>query len=1637
MSPVPAFQLDARHHSTAISGTLAEAMQFGVLGPLQVTSHGIPLALGGTKQRAVLALLLLDANRVVSVDRLIDGVWGDRPPNRAASTLQVYLANLRKVLEPDRSPGSPTTMLHTRPPGYILEVPSQQVDVNRFEALAGEGRAALSAGRAAPASVLLREALAIWRGRPLEDLPEEIFAPGMLARLDELKAGVIEDRIEADLASGRHLEVVGELEALVAEYPFRERLAGQWILALYRCGRQRDALAAFAGIRSELVDELGLEPSAELRALEQAILCQDPLLAAPSAVPLEGNEIERLIRASTGQAPDASTVKRIQLETKGNAAAVERAVRDELMRAATERLASSLAEAEATSEDLERATETAAEYVLEVQRTRRAGPSSAAHRELDPEGTPPAPVACPYKGLIRYEVEDAVWFHGRERLTAELLARVGTSRFVGVVGTSGAGKSSLVRAGLLAAIRDGALPGSERWPAVVVVPGRDPIDELARVLSTACGRTVEHTRACLDEGPAALAVLLSDSTAVRGDPFVLLVDQFEELYTICTNPEQRAHFIDLIATGATDADCPLVVIAAVRADYFGRCADNAELAELFRGSMLVGAMERDELRRAIEGPARVAGVALEDGLTDRVLADVADEPGALPLLSAALVATWERRRGRTLSKAGYEDVGGVRGALARSAEDAYTHLRVDQQGLARGIFLRLAEPGVGLDDVRRRAPLDELLIDDANADVLEILVERRLVVAGEQTAEIAHEALFRQWPRLREWLELDRDSRRTLRRLTDSASDWDSGGRDPDLLDRGARLAVALEVAAAYPDDVNTLEREFLDAAQARRDHELNRARRTSRRLKLLASGLAVLVVAALVAGAIAVSQRRDADRQRSSAVEQRGLAEQQRSRAQEQQRVAEEQSRAAQEQRRVAEEQRTRAEAESTRANATRLAAQSRTVVASDPSLALLLAAQGVELADSQVTRRGLLFAIGETSMITEVTHRYGDHPWAAAIDDSRHLAVSDGASARVWDADTNEPRGPALSGTDGVITALWFVPGRTELLATTGGGAIAWDWQTGAIIWRSSTDVLSSDNGGVASAAMAPSGKYLAVGTRHSEIDLIDTATGQIAATRALYPSNVDNSGAWVTDLVWQRDETLVFLLSDDPAIKRWDTTRDELLPDLATGLDHNQQPWSLQLSPDGTLLGVGTAMKVGEIGSDVPAVVALVNWPAGTLAAGPFDEHFSTVRALMWSPDGATLLSIGEDTRVVVRDGRTGQPRGGPRTGLVTGPTLGLLFIDDETVLFTNESGTRVARLTPQPVLTALRADGHAGDVAFTPDGTAVGILIDNRVRLVSLPSASPLGDDWDLGGPLLFDMAFSPDGSKLAVSGSSDPTIPLDTGFAFARANVGWVRVFDVSTGAPVSPVLGLDSAVELGVDWSPDGSRLVAIDGAGTFSSWDAATWSTIVDRHLVSSASSPDYLPLWTVEHLDASHVVAVGFDGHARIIDSATGDVIADRAVLYGALVFGADVSPDRSTIAVAGGGGVAEVDAQTLEPRRPLSSTSDTFWTVAYSPDGSTLAAVDEGGRTYLWDVASGEQIAEPFADVESGMVSTGLEWSPDGRLLGQSFFGSQGLDLAIVRDLTTPSLIETACRVAGRDLTQAEWEFYMPDVPYRSTC
>ena len=437
-------------------------------------------------------------------------------------------------------------------------------------------------------------------------------------------------------------------------------------------------------------------------------------------------------------------------------------------------------------------------------------------------------------GLASFDVADADAFFGREQIVAELAARLPGATLLGVVGPSGSGKSSIVRAGLSAALTSGALPGSEEWTLAVIRPGEHPLDELARARR---GRS---------------------STKL-----LLVVDQLEEAFTLCRDEAERMVFLDALTRPAPYE----TVVIAVRADFYGRFAAVPALAtQLAENHVLVGPMRTDDLRRAIELPARRAGLHIEPALVDALVADVVDEPGGLPLLSTALVELWQHREGRTLRLETYRESGGVRGAVARIAEEAYDGFTPVQRETARRILLRLASVE-GDDAVRRRAPLSELDLD-TNEDarrVVSVLTESRLVTVSEEALEVSHEALLREWPRLREWLEEDAEGRRLHGHVIRAAREWDEAGRDAAEFYRGARLAAALDWAGEHDAELNELERSFLAESQAASEAESRRIRRTNRRLRLLLAGAVVFLVAAVAGGTVAVFQsveaRRESDR--------------------------------------------------------------------------------------------------------------------------------------------------------------------------------------------------------------------------------------------------------------------------------------------------------------------------------------------------------------------------------------------------------------------------------------------------------------------------------------------------------------------------------------------------------------------------------------------------------------------------------------------------------------------------------------------------------------------------------------------------------------------------------------------------------
>ncbi|HEY2293642.1 MAG TPA: TIR domain-containing protein [Thermoanaerobaculia bacterium] len=527
-------------------------------------------------------------------------------------------------------------------------------------------------------------------------------------------------------------------------------------------------------------------------------------------------------------------------------------------------------------------------------------------------GIPPGPDpgeavaegARPYRGLQVFDVGDALFFFGREALTEWLLDKLRTdrsgSRFLAIVGPSGSGKSSLARAGLLASLKSGKLPGSDIWPIAICKPGAQPLESLAVALSGAprLGDSPSALRDLIrDLGADSRMLHLTTRLSLRDAPadrrLVVLIDQFEEVFTLCPEEAQRRAIIDNLLHAATVADGQTVVVLTLRADFYGRCAAYPDLAAAVSDRQsLVGPMTRGELQSAIERPAYLAGCELEGGLADLLLNEVESQPGSLPLLEHSLLQIWQRREGgRRLTIAAYREIGGVAGALEKHAEEVYAGFSEEEKETCRQIFLRLVQVDEQGRATKRRLGLDEL----ASASVVSRLTDARLLTTDQEkqpTVELAHEALLNNWARLKQWIEQDREALRTRRRLDEAMAEWLGRNRDPAFLLEGGRLAQVEEWAENHKDEMGLEARELLAASIAERDRERQREidqakaleeeqrrradaehqraeeqMRAGRRFKSLSVGLMGILVVAFIAGGIALRQWRKSERQRKIAL--------------------------------------------------------------------------------------------------------------------------------------------------------------------------------------------------------------------------------------------------------------------------------------------------------------------------------------------------------------------------------------------------------------------------------------------------------------------------------------------------------------------------------------------------------------------------------------------------------------------------------------------------------------------------------------------------------------------------------------------------------------------------------------------------
>jgi class 3 adenylate cyclase/WD40 repeat protein len=783
---------------------------------------------------------------------------------------------------------------------------------------------------------------------------------------------------------------------------------------------------------------------------------------------------------------------------------------------------------------------------------------------------------CPYKGLAQFDASDSPYFFGRERLVGELAARTVATGLLGVVGASGSGKSSAIAAGLVPSLEAGLLPGSERWSHITMRPSNHPVRELQRALGTENGQLLE-----------AAALSTGD-----GGRLVLVVDQFEEVFTLCADEEERAKFIEALTASALRWPDHLIVIVIIRADHYGDCADFSDLSRaLASNHVLVGALSREELARAIELPARRVGVRIDSALVEALVDEVALEPGGLPLLSTALVELWRSRDSGWIRMHTFERTGGVRGAVARLAEASYSALSEAEQLTARRIFLRLvvAEDGEAIN--RRRASLDEFDVDKdpAAAAVIARMTQDRLLTVGDGTVEVSHEALLREWPRLRGWLDEDVQGRQLHAHLTEAARQWTASGEDPADLYRGARLVSAVDWTAEHTVELNARERKFLERSRQATQADVQRTRRTNRRLRASLVGVATFLVVALIGGSLALQQRSSA---RTAA----------------------------------------------TIADSKRLAAQA--VADQDPGESLRLALAGLSIDDSVDTRSALLQVLQrEPSLVGLIpaTREVGD---VAITPDGGTLIANEGGSLDFYGTDSQAP----------VADPMPVLEEGSTLAVDHGGRTVAFLGKTSGQSYLGFVDARTHDvvhripfrpGIGLMSAGFSPNGQRLAVATGDwgplsrspRKVFLFDRATARRVSSLKVGTFSLDEEMGTGDARHW----TAIAYLPDGRLAVSWFTGGQ---------FEGGTAIWNLRshrpvqsFSVGGPALAVsrdGQQLAVGEITGRV-AVIDLASGMTKSLSS----PHTGPVTDVAFTADGQSVISSGNDGQIKSWDVTTGLP------------------------------------------------------------------------------------------------------------------------------------------------------------------------------------------------------------------------------------------------------------------------------------------------------------------------------------------------------------------------------------------------------------
>lgn len=1205
----------------------------------------------------------------------------------------------------------------------------------------------------------------------------------------------------------------------------------------------------------------------------------------------------------------------------------------------------------------------------------------------------PAVGANPYKGLRAFREADAVDYRGRDDLVARLVAAVESEPFVAVVGPSGSGKSSLVHAGVV--------PEFRRRGALVVsmVPGTAPMAELEAALRRVA--TVEDESAIGERlrAPGGLVAVAAD--LADGEQLVLVVDQFEELWTLVDSAAERDRFAELLEHAAMADQSALRVVVTLRADLYDRPLQHPGLGRVVSGATFaVTPMSASELQDAIVGPAERAGVRFEPGLVGAMIGEVVSRPGALPLLQFTLTELYERRQNATVTTKAYEELGGIGGALASRAEELYAGMDPDRQRGVRMLFTQLVTPGDDNDDLRRRATTGELA--GVPPEVIEQYRTNRLLVTDhhpitrEPTVEVAHEALLREWPRLREWIDADRDTIRLRRLITQTTGEWEAAGRDESVLYRGPRLAAADDVARRMP--LAAPEREFLAASHELADRErveteqraVTQARQ-NRRLRRALVATAVVLVVAIVFGALAVTQRSKAN------------------------------------------DNAARADANAATARQQLLISQSQSTLPTDRQLAALLAVQADRQDPNADTRDAMLNVVMAEPRIQQTFFRatgalepITDHRVVVSPDPTKRLEVYD------WRTGRQVPW-PATSARPTKVASVSASP-DTTVLALLGADGRVWTY-SGRTLAPIGTPVATGIRNGAMTLGF--DGRTLAVwgdefpDTPGRDVLAVYTRSGD-TWVRAPEPA-----GLRVTPHTadFSADGSVFAAVAYEPTAEGTEQS-DLTVNDVATGalLHSFKVPAAYDIALDWARRRVVVSRKIGGAPGDISWYDLNEFVPVEHVV----DQGLSPIGSADLAYDATyTRLGVNGIAGMQAFDAATMAPPPGiaeVHTGTQQGP---IRFVDPDQVLLATVGAGPVSRWDLTGTSTLAGPDADEFDRGVGPAGY--------RDRLLGSSTAGPDttvtvldADRRPLGPPIPVtrDLASLP----APVQGAArklTPAVCVDRRSGrIATVSVGTGDVV-IRSGIPPfrelsrAPGVAAGLATSSGCTWRPDGRQIAIgnypqteLAGVTSVALYDVAgrkLRSTHAVSELIATVSllyRPDSKILWVSGPSGGTAEVheLTDLDGRPRIRTAMRGSAIAFDAA--GRLVIVTDNT-------------IRRYDSRTLRPLGPpLDVRGNNSYDVSPAPAGGEVVLTSTDGWR-LVDLDAGRTLGPQMPTPSQGLAAF------SGRGADVSAYSGTGPARA-QWDLAPARVRTAACSLAGRNLTAAEWKRYLPTAgPRQRTC